>query len=404
MEGKISGNTTIRNNSGFLHIVLIENSTIENNVKIINNSIVDTISNYSGTICIQNNAIIKDNVLISYNTGGRSGGIIVKGINTGDTGISKLKSSLTISGNVKIENNIGKKSGAIFSTNGARFINIISASIINNRVTTPGWCAAISADSGVAAGAGIPYDSVGVPYFKLSDVRVFNPLPDGTRQTEIRLCNRGNNSISKPLLFHSDACWWGDSDTIGLFQKDLGTYFSMPNYVVAAWGALPYGTSYSNVRAQMKLNTGAALPANSLKGLMGKFSSTAGSFSTPSSIIDPSNLISSDFYFPTSGSYILTASVDADTFRPTGKEMGIIEKGFEQVKIYPNPATDFINMVGVESGSSIELYDMMGKLLKNEKVKMNNAVLDVKLLPAGVYHLKITNKEGHVGTARVAKE
>ena len=77
------------------------------------------------------------------------------------------------------------------------------------------------------------------------------------------------------------------------------------------------------------------------------------------------------------------------------------------VRVYPNPCSDFIQIEGLETGTSIELYDFCGRLVKNEKLKNgfvaaqpDKAVLDIQSLPAGLYTLKITSKEGAVGTAK----
>ncbi len=88
----------------------------------------------------------------------------------------------------------------------------------------------------------------------------------------------------------------------------------------------------------MRLNTGAALPPNSLKGLEGKFFATAGIFSAPSSRITSANVVAGDYTYPSSGTFAVTTVIDADTFRPITKMLGIKEQGFEQVKICPNPA------------------------------------------------------------------
>jgi urea transporter len=115
-------------------------------------------------------------------------------------------------------------------------------------------------------------------------------------------------------------------------------------------------------------------------------------------------MLSSDYYFPSSGPYAATACIDADTFRPSTKQLAIIEQGFEQVKVYPNPATDVLHLQGLAIGSSWALYDMSGKLLKHEEALSNNLSIDVKDLAAGIYQLKITNKDGREGSAKVMKE
>lgn len=48
---------------------------------------------------------------------------------------------------------------------------------------------------------------------------------------------------------------------------------------------------------------------------------------------------------------------------------------------------------------------MQGELLiRNDEVKNNNAAVDLRVLPKANYLLKITTKDGHVGTVKVQKE
>ncbi|MFH0758854.1 MAG: T9SS type A sorting domain-containing protein [Bacteroidota bacterium] len=66
------------------------------------------------------------------------------------------------------------------------------------------------------------------------------------------------------------------------------------------------------------------------------------------------------------------------------------------LNVYPNPASDhvIIRIPGSEHPGELvlELYDASGRLA--EQRIMDNNKLDVKGLPAGIYHLKIQSKEG----------
>lgn len=251
----------------------------------------------------------------------------------------------------------------------------------------------------------------------LTHARIYNPLPDGKRQNEIYL-NGGKLEIK--------GTWFGKSDTIGLiasnpaYPSSVTGKYSIANWSVN-WGKpiiskdtlFPIGAGFTN-------NDGTSLPLNSLPWLTGNFSSSAGKMLTPNPKISATDTVSSLFrtyVYPTKGDTTskpihFVCSVDGDTFRTSPRVWGLdsIKLGINnatketQVMVYPNPAKEVLNIQGVEIGSSIELYDIMGKIMHHEKAKMNNAVLNVKLLPAGVYHLKTTTTEGNVGTAKVVKE
>jgi hypothetical protein len=404
--GTLGGNTTIRDNTTSDNIVWFRGGVIQDNVKIINNTLL-SIDNVP--IVITEDAlsvVIKDNVLISGNRGGVTGALRLDGTQRGDSTVLKNTSSLTIEGNVKFENNEGEKAGAILVYKfGARYLNISGATFVNNRCLNPKFGAAITVDTGGAVDGSVPADSVAVSYVRLNKVRMYNPLPDGSRQAEIRLCNRRGliSTTFKPSTLYSEGTWFGDSDTTGLINRDANTIFSMPNWSVAHWFCIPTGAGKSDVVAQMRLNTGATLPTSSLKTLEGKFSATAGSFSAATVPISSSNEMISNYTIPSSP-FIVTASVDADTFHPNLKELSIKTPGFEQVKIYPNPATDVIQVSGAEEGSTLTLTDITGRVVVQQTVTSNNGSISVGHLVKGTYLLHIMTQDGHNGSTKVLKE
>ena len=79
-------------------------------------------------------------------------------------------------------------------------------------------------------GSFLPIDSIRRPDITIKNCRIFNPKSDFSRQTEIYL---GFNT--KPVKFHTEGCWWGNSDTTGLIVAEAGTDFTMPNWAVAKW-------------------------------------------------------------------------------------------------------------------------------------------------------------------------
>ena len=66
-----------------------------------------------------------------------------------------------------------------------------------------------------------------------------------------------------------------------------------------------------------------------------------------------------------------------------------------EIKIYPNPATDFITITLKENllnkNSSINIISVDGKILAQQTIKSNSqvATIDVGKLPSGTYILKI---------------
>jgi hypothetical protein len=410
--GHLGGCTIIRNTRGRFGVIC-QPCLIDGNVKIENNILNGTVL-ISAPLIITNFpspiSRIEGNVQIKGNKGGYAAAILIgpSSIEASDTIFLKSKSMLSISGNVVIENNEGINSGAILSSAEGAYILIDGASIINNKVTNSAFGAAISVDTNYSSGSSKPYDSIGVPLIRLHNVRIYNPLPSGARQTEISMHNRRYTATRyKPGYFYSDACWWGNSDTTGLFKLDTGTYCSMPTWAVTQWSATPFGTALSNVRSQMKINTGAALPSSSLSGLQANFWATAGSFSVPRATINASNYLASDYYFPTSGSYKVYAAIDADTFKPSTKALGIPYLPNNQFvfTISPNPSTGtfVISDALLRGGGTttkqsqptvIKVYDLLGRIVYEQNLILNKAQTPLALnLAKGTYILELRTED-----------
>ncbi len=104
--------------------------------------------------------------------------------------------------------------------------------------------------------------------------------------------------------------------------------------------------------------------------------------------------------------------VDEDTFRANPRVWGIdsIKLGISnttkelQVMVYPNPVKEVLNIQGVEEGSSIELYDVLGKLVLQKVSDASITRIEVTHLTKATYTLKIRTKEGNEGSTKVVKE
>lgn len=62
----------------------------------------------------------------------------------------------------------------------------------------------------------------------------------------------------------------------------------------------------------------------------------------------------------------------------------------KKISLYPNPATDFININTAAKVKSIEIHDETGKLIKTE---INHNKIEVKGLPKGIYMVNIKTEE-----------
>jgi hypothetical protein len=71
--------------------------------------------------------------------------------------------------------------------------------------------------------------------------------------------------------------------------------------------------------------------------------------------------------------------------------------------VYPNPTKGFINIQSVET-VSVEVYDMIGKLILSKQIENEFQNLDLTNFPTGIYLLKATNTNGFTQTHKIIKE
>ncbi len=76
----------------------------------------------------------------------------------------------------------------------------------------------------------------------------------------------------------------------------------------------------------------------------------------------------------------------------TGVGFGINQINNNTISVYPNPTSDFVNIVNANQ-ANITVYDVYGKLISSDVVNSNNYSLNVSAFAAGNYVLKITNGE-----------
>jgi len=73
------------------------------------------------------------------------------------------------------------------------------------------------------------------------------------------------------------------------------------------------------------------------------------------------------------------------------------------IKVYPNPAKDVVNISGDYGLTSVQLYDIQGRLLQTALVNDTEMTLNLTGRAAGMYFVKVTSDKG-VAVEKVIKE
>ena len=109
--------------------------------------------------------------------------------------------------------------------------------------------------------------------------------------------------------------------------------------------------------------------------------------------------------FPTGG--LATWPASGKVYRFTPKKKTNVGVGtlatLGNVKVYPNPASNMVIVEGTSAGTKATLYSMLGQPVL-QTILGGQQSLDIASLPAGLYKLVLTNKEGVNGATTIVKE
>ena len=73
-----------------------------------------------------------------------------------------------------------------------------------------------------------------------------------------------------------------------------------------------------------------------------------------------------------------------------------IEENSMEVSVYPNPATDVLNIQLTENASSVSILGMDGKVISTQVVTANTATVNVSNLVSGVYFYEVVAENGTI--------
>lgn len=86
------------------------------------------------------------------------------------------------------------------------------------------------------------------------------------------------------------------------------------------------------------------------------------------------------------------ATLDIDNIQARDSNMDVVDLGAlkSNIKVYPNPATDFIRIEGLSEIVEFQIFNTSGALVKSGKVA-NGQNIGINHLPKGVYLFKLEN-------------
>lgn len=96
---------------------------------------------------------------------------------------------------------------------------------------------------------------------------------------------------------------------------------------------------------------------------------------------------------PTNGAQLnirgFTLVIREDDLEPSA----IAENYFQQIKVFPNPASDFIALKNLPLAANVQLLNLNGEIVKEETINSSVEKIAVNDLAAGIYLLKINHAQ-----------
>jgi len=94
---------------------------------------------------------------------------------------------------------------------------------------------------------------------------------------------------------------------------------------------------------------------------------------------------------------------DSGVFKYIDDIAGVNDNKIEGLNIFPNPATDFVNVsIGTEKINSIAIFDITGKqVISLNNISLNNAQVNVSNLEKGIYLMKVVDESNAQETIKL---
>lgn len=103
--------------------------------------------------------------------------------------------------------------------------------------------------------------------------------------------------------------------------------------------------------------------------------------------------------------YVMDSTTIKNNYNGLGTTLGIEQATHaeQMVKVWPNPATDKVNISGIAAGS-YTLHDITGRVMANGEIRAGKATICLHSYPAGIYVLQVFNPDGQATAYKLLKQ
>lgn len=242
----------------------------------------------------------------------------------------------------------------------------------------------------------------------------YNPGPDGPYRTEdkeiykyLERINYQDSIIYKYILIHScEKVWWADSSSYK-YSNDTLTITIRPDSIFDKLPGETLEDRYNENVTYYRHNAFHELIPNKINSwLVGEyFNGTDSCLNTDIDVFRSRDKYLKGLggaYYYYSMSDISSSSRNLVYYKKGDVEWGTklnitsaVESNIsEDIKIYPNPAQDKVNInipnIGI-GDYSVSIYDVLGNVIKHSKIQESNSIINIENIETGIYMLKISN-------------
>jgi hypothetical protein len=75
----------------------------------------------------------------------------------------------------------------------------------------------------------------------------------------------------------------------------------------------------------------------------------------------------------------------------------------KSLRVFPNPTSGNITIAGIESGTALEVYNVLGARILQRQLSSGQTQMDISTLPSGVYMFRLTDADGSSVVKKVIK-
>lgn len=115
-----------------------------------------------------------------------------------------------------------------------------------------------------------------------------------------------------------------------------------------------------------------------------------------STLSNPSHIYTADGTYWVVLTQTSTCGTDVDSMSVTITTTGLEVNNIAGLRVFPNPADEYVNIEAAEQISRIDLFDAKGSVVLSITPENNKTTLNTTILPKGLYYLKISTQNGVV--------